>query len=111
MRIVEVRGFKACTEFKWVDGGFDYTHIEERRVHTKGGNEFINRGPVQGGAWLYGEEVDHPASWFDLDKWTDYDAYWIGQDDITRGWQDVALLIYNERLGSAYLIKYNVSGL
>jgi hypothetical protein len=94
-----------------MNGSVSYVRIQEDGFVTDDGHVFITRGPVERFILLYDEDANRFApSWFDLDKWTDSDAYWAGEDDPAEGWQDASVLIYNEQLGSAFLVKWERSG-
>lgn len=115
-RIIVKRGFRLCKDFKYTNGTLEYTIAKVRRSSVSDGCKIIDMKLDNRLIQLYCEdqeagEKEYPApSWLDLGGWTNGEAYLAGQDDLSRGWLDVSLLIYNKQLGSAHLIKYEESG-
>lgn len=50
-------------------------------------------------------------TWFDLAEWRDFRTYYVGEEGVNLSWVDVDLLLYNEQLACAYLVKHKVTGL
>jgi len=49
--------------------------------------------------------------WFDLHEWKSFTAYYAGDEGGAKSWRRVRLLLYNERLGRAYFVKHDITGL
>ena len=93
-RIIEGRGFQSWENAKYSKGNLRYRSSDQFITNVK----------------LYSANRDAP-SWFDLREWTEFETYFVGRDKIGLRNVDVSLLLYNEQLGSAYLIKWEMSGL
>ena len=52
-----------------------------------------------------------PPNWFDLEQWTKFETYFVGKDETGLWTIDVSLLLYDERRGCAYMIKWDMTGL
>jgi hypothetical protein len=55
---------------------------------------------------LYRQDRRPASSWYDLEQWTDIEAYVLERDFGTDYWMDVRLLLYSEQFRSAYFIRY-----
>jgi hypothetical protein len=108
-RILGSREFRVCKSCSCTEGGTVKYVITRISYTTFRGHDEINTSnePMYIYLWPVGRPV---PSWFDLDKWTEPNGYMAGQDYMSPGWVDVSLLVYNEQLGSAYMIKYEASG-
>jgi hypothetical protein len=89
-QIVATRGFEPWDNPTYTDGVLKYKT-------TKG--SFASM-------YLYWPKLRPAPNWFDLEAWTGFETYFIGQDQLILGRADVSLLLYDEQLGSAYLVKW-----
>jgi hypothetical protein len=94
-QIVAAHGFRPCIAPTYADG-----EIFCEVVH----------GYFAPMSLYYGKDARKPH-WFDLGEWTDIEAYIIGTQMTLHPHDpmEVTYLLYNERLGSAYLLKCHKS--
>jgi hypothetical protein len=91
-QIVAAHGFKPWRSVECLGSGI---------VRYKSSDQFLTY------INLYDETRQAP-SWFDLKEWTEFETYFTGRDKTGEINVDVSLLLYNERCGHAYFIKWEM---
>jgi hypothetical protein len=89
-RIIAAHGFKPWERVECLDRG---------TVRYKSSDQYLTCID------LY---QNRTPGWFDLKEWTECETYFAGRDKTGSINVDVNLLLYNERCGSAYFIKWEV---
>ncbi len=93
-QIIAARGFKRWEDAKCSEGTLQYKSSDQFLTSIK----------------LYNMRRQ-PPNWFDLEQWTKFETYFVGKDETGLWTIDVSLLLYDERRGCAYMIKWDMTGL